>query len=102
MSFSPFASASFVIQIHAFGAIFALFLGLAILLLRKGTRAHFWAGRVWAATMLITSLSSFFISESPIIGPFGVIHLLSVITLIGLYRAVAAARRMILKHMVER
>ncbi len=93
MSFSPLASASFVIQIHAFGAIIALFLGLAILLLRKGTRLHFWAGRIWVLIMLITSLSSFFISQSPIIGPFGVIHLLSVVTLIGLYRAVSAARR---------
>lgn len=93
MSLLPLTSASIVIQIHAFGAIFALLLGLVILVLGKGTRLHFWAGRTWALVMLMVSLSSFFISQNPIIGPFGIIHVLSVMTLVGLARALYSARK---------
>jgi uncharacterized membrane protein len=93
MSFTPLTTASAIIQLHAFCAIAALLLGLMLLFLAKGTRGHVWSGRMWIGLMLATSLSSFFISQSPIIGPFGFIHILSVVTLLGLWRAFSAARR---------
>jgi uncharacterized membrane protein len=93
MSIAPLSSASFIIQIHAFCAIAALLLGLTTLFFTKGTTFHVLSGRIWAVLMIATSLSSFFISQSPIIGPFGFIHILSVVTLIGLSRAIYFARK---------
>jgi hypothetical protein len=42
--------------------------------------------------MAVTALSSFWISEDPVIGRFSVIHILSVLTLYGLVSALRAIR----------
>jgi uncharacterized membrane protein len=63
------------------------------LALPKGGPRHRIIGYVWVAAMITAAVSSFWISSNPMIGPFGPIHLLSLITLIGVPQAIFAARR---------
>lgn len=93
MSLSPLTSASAVIQIHAWAAMLALVLGIAMLARKKGTPSHRWSGRIWAMAMLLAVLSSFFIHELRTWGAWSPIHVLSVITLVLLARAYAAIRQ---------
>jgi uncharacterized membrane protein len=93
MSLAPLDSASAVIQVHAWAAMLALALGVVVLARRKGTPSHRWSGRIWAAAMLVTVLSSFFIHELRTWGPWSPIHILSAITLVLLVRAYVAIRR---------
>jgi uncharacterized membrane protein len=89
---APLLSAGPAVQIHAAAAIAAVILGAWVFLRRKGTRAHRLAGRIWSGLMVVTAVSSFLISEFPLFLGFGPIHILSVVTLVGLWRAVSAAR----------
>ena len=50
-------------------------------------------GYAWVALMLVVALSSFWIQQLRVIGPFSPIHLLSIFTLIVLPIAVWRARR---------
>jgi len=93
MSLAPLASASAVIQVHAWAAMFALALGVVVLARRKGTRGHRWSGRIWVAAMLIAVLSSFAIHESRTWGSWSPIHILSVTTLVLLILACVAIRQ---------
>jgi uncharacterized membrane protein len=68
------------IWIHLIAAIAALALGALVLWRRKGDRPHKFAGRIWVALMLVTALSSFFITEIRD-GAFSPIHLLSLYSL---------------------
>lgn len=92
MTLSPLAASSLAIQIHAGAALLAVLLGTVILLLRKGTRLHKGLGRIWIATMAVTALSSFLISEIKMFGPYSLIHALSVLTFISLAGGVWYAR----------
>ena len=78
-----------MIALHALAACAALALGAVILALRKGTRAHKMAGRVWVAVMLVVAGSSFWIRSD---GTFSWIHALSVWTLIALACAIYFVR----------
>ena len=99
MSLTPLFSAHPVIQIHAFAAFAAFLLGALVLFGRKGDATHRRLGRVWVYLMVLTGVSSFFIWELRMWGPFSPIHLLSIGTLYLLYRAVGFARmRRILAH----
>lgn len=93
MNPTPFLEASAVIQIHAYFAVFALALGAFILLARKGTPRHKLLGRIWGLAMLITAISSFWINQIRLVGPFSPIHLLSVYAVYAVFEAVFAARR---------
>lgn len=87
------------VQLHWLSAVVALFLGLAILAIKKGTLTHVFFGRVWVGTMVVVSLSAVFIneisSESPVLSlaGFSPIHLLIPLTLILLFYGVRNARR---------
>jgi uncharacterized membrane protein len=81
------------IQIHLLSVAVAVPAAVLQLVLSKGGSRHRAVGYVWAAAMIVAALSSFWISSMPILGPFGPIHILSVITLIGVPQAVMAARR---------
>jgi uncharacterized membrane protein len=86
------------IAIHVVAALLALGIGAFVLAARKGTPAHRLAGRGWAAVMVLTAVSSFFIAAQlmPVktpLGSFGPIHLLSAFTLWALWRAITAIRR---------
>jgi uncharacterized membrane protein len=84
MQFTP------VIIAHIAAACGALFFGALTLSLRKGTRTHKLFGRIWVALMLITALVSFAIRSN---GSFSWIHILSVVTLVGLAASIYAAIR---------
>lgn len=92
MSLSPLLHASLIIQIHAFLAIAAALLTVAIFTLKRGTQAHRWMGWTWVTLMGIVALSSFGINEMRLIGPFGPIHLLSAYVIFQLILSVRAAR----------
>lgn len=93
MSIEPLLSAGLVIQVHVVAAICAIVLGPVALLRRSRDIWHKVAGRVWVVAMLVVAVSSFWISEAPMLGPFGPIHVLSVLTLWGLFQGMRAIRR---------
>ena len=93
MSLSPLVSAGFPIQFHVACAISAFVLGALVLFRKKGGPVHRAMGRIWVGLMLGVALSSFFINENPMIGPFGPIHALSVYTLFALGQGVYYARK---------
>jgi len=92
-----------VIAVHVTLAIAALVLGPVALSLRKRSRWHRGLGYAWVALMAGAALSSIFIRDFrlPNIGGYTPIHILTVVTLVGLFfgirhivrRDVAAHRR---------
>ncbi|RVC73411.1 DUF2306 domain-containing protein, partial [Mesorhizobium sp. M4A.F.Ca.ET.022.05.2.1] len=52
------------------------------LALPKGTPSHRVMGYAWAALMLVIAVSSFWIRQIRLIGPFSPIHLLSILVLV--------------------
>jgi uncharacterized membrane protein len=92
MNFDPLLHASPVIQIHAAAAVAALLLGAFVLFRGKGDRRHRMLGKLWVGTMLVVAISSLFIWTIRMWGPFSPIHLLSILTLFLLWRAVSYAR----------
>jgi len=92
MSLEPLLAADPVIRIHAFSAMAAFGLGAVILWRRKGTPWHRALGAIWVVLMLIVAGTAFFIQEMRLIGPFSPIHLLALVTFIGLGRALWAIR----------
>ena len=93
MTLQPLLNASPVIQLHALAAVLALGLGVFQFWMPKRGLRHRYVGYSWAALMMVIALSSFFIHEIRLIGPFSPIHILSIVTLIGVPRAILAARR---------
>ena len=98
MSLEPLLNAAPVIQIHAFAAMAAFALGIVQLMAPKGTLPHRTIGWIWVALMAVIAISSFWIHEIRLIGPFSPIHGLSIFTLVMLPLAVLHARR----HNVDR
>lgn len=92
MSLEPIFSASWIVQLHVYTVVPAALLGAWMLLARKGTSLHKLLGRVWVGLMGATAMSSFFITELRMIGPFSPIHLLSVLTLVSCVVIVWSAR----------
>ena len=81
------------IPAHAFMAIGALVAGGAQFLLPKGRGAHRALGWLYVVLMGAVAVSGLFITELRWFGPFSPIHLLSVLALYTLFRAVDAAYR---------
>ena len=94
MTLAPFEAAPSPIQIHLAAAAAAALLGAWVLLRPKGTAVHRLLGRVWMGLMVAVALSSFFIPATigRFLGPFGVIHVLSLWALVSLAMAIGAAR----------
>lgn len=93
MSFDPLFGAPYIVQVHAFLALAAIALTVAIFSLRKGSPLHRVLGWTWVITMAIVAFSSFWINEIRWVGPFGPIHILSVVALASLVSGVRNARR---------
>src|SRR5438132_7171146 len=93
MSLAPLLDAAPAIPVHAFAAMAAFALGIVQLAAPKGTLPHRTIGRIWVSLMALIALSSFFIHEIKLIGPFSPIHLLAIFTLVMLPLAVARAHR---------
>ena len=92
MSFDPLLSAPAVVQVHAFLALAAVALTIAIFSLRKGSPLHRVLGWMWVIAMTVVAISSFWINDFRWVGPFGPIHILSVFALFSLVTGVRAAR----------
>lgn len=92
MSFAPLFASGPLVTLHAFAALLALVLGISQLALTKGGTRHRAVGYIWVSLMVIVAVSSFWINELRVIGPFSPIHLLSIVTLVGLAAAIVAAR----------
>ncbi len=93
MSLAPLFAASPVIVVHAFAAMAAFALGVAQLLLPKGTGPHRFMGWTWVSFMVVVAGSSFWIQEIRLFGPWSPIHLLAILTLLMLPAGVYFARR---------
>jgi uncharacterized membrane protein len=87
--------------VHLVTILVATFLTPLMLLRRKGDRPHRLLGRVWAAAMLLTAITSLFFkvrgddvsSYGVFSGDFSPIHILSVFVLVMVPVAVLRARR---------
>jgi uncharacterized membrane protein len=81
---------SLALVIHLGTVLPALPLGAYILLSRKGGRVHRLLGRIWAGMMMVTAISSFWLTSNGSLSP---IHIFSVMTLVSIPMAVVAIRR---------
>jgi uncharacterized membrane protein len=91
MSFAPLLDAAPAIPPHAFAAMAAFVLGLVQFAAPKGTLPHRTIGWIWVLLMAAVAVSSFWIHQIRLVGPWSPIHLLSIFTLtvlpIGVWRA---------------
>jgi uncharacterized membrane protein len=91
MTLAPLLAASPAIQIHAFAAMGAFVLGVVQLAAPKGTLPHRTIGFIWVALMVLVAVSSAWVHQIKLWGPWSPIHLLSILTLIllpiGVWRA---------------
>lgn len=76
------------ILLHIVTVVPAFGLGIAQLVMPKGSVTHRLLGRIWVALMLVTAVSSFGIRRDG----FGWIHALSVITIIAIVAGLLYAR----------
>lgn len=97
MSISALTTAAPSIQIHAYAALGAIAVTIAIFTRPRGTRTHRILGWAWVVLMGVTAASSFAVTELRN-GQFSPIHLLSSFTLFMLFLGVKAART----HQVQR
>ena len=93
MSLAPLLNAVPQIPIHAFAAMAAFVLGLVQFAAPKGTLPHRTLGWIWVTLMATVAVSSFWIHQIRLIGPWSPIHLLSIFVLVTLPLAVWRARR---------
>ena len=91
MSIAPLLDAAPAIPFHAFAAMAAFVLGLVQFAAPKGTLPHRTIGWIWVVLMLAVAISSFWIHQIRLVGPWSPIHLLSIFVLItvplGVWRA---------------
>jgi uncharacterized membrane protein len=92
MSLNPLINASFAVQLHAYAALAAFALGAVQLARVKGTAQHRALGYTWVALMLVVAISSFWIQDMRVWGPWSPIHLLAILVLLMLPLAVYFAR----------
>jgi uncharacterized membrane protein len=92
MNFAPLTHAPLAIQLHAYAAMAAFALGVVQLAGVKGTTRHRALGYTWVALMLVVALSSFWIHDMRVWGPWSPIHLLSIMALVMLPLAIYFAR----------
>ena len=92
MSLAPLLDAAPAIPLHAFAAMTAFVLGIVQLAAPKGTLPHRTIGWIWVVLMAFVALSSFWIHQLRLFGPWSPIHLLSIFTPIMLVVGVMAAR----------
>src|SRR4030088_285510 len=88
MSLAPLLDAAPQIPLHAFAAMTAFALGIVQFAAPKGTLPHRTIGWLWVGLMASVAVSSFWIHQIRLIGPWSPIHLLSIFTLIMLPLAV--------------
>jgi uncharacterized membrane protein len=82
MTLAPLLAAAPAIPLHAFAAMAAFALGLVQFASPKGTLPHRTVGWIWVALMLVVAISSLWIHQIRLLGPFSPIHFLSIFTLV--------------------
>lgn len=92
MSVSPLFTAPLPVLLHALVALSLCLITIALFSFKRGARMHRILGWIWVVGMGFVAFSSFWISDLRQIGPFSVIHGLSLWTLIALVLNVRAAR----------
>ena len=92
MSLAPLLDAAPAIPLHAFAAMAAFVLGIVQFAAPKGTLPHRTLGWIWVGLMAVVAVSSFWIHQIRLWGPWSPIHLLSIFTPIMLVVAVLFAR----------
>jgi len=85
MSLEPLLTAPLVVQVHAFGAMAGLVLGIVQIIAPKGTLPHKSIGLLWIAIMAAVGISSAFIQHpvepgDPFWQRFSFIHLFTLMT----------------------
>jgi uncharacterized membrane protein len=93
MNVAPLLEAAPAIPVHAFAAMAAFALGVVQFAAPKGTLPHRTLGWIWVALMLSVAVSSFWIHQIRMLGPWSPIHLLSISTLITIPLAVWKAHQ---------
>jgi uncharacterized membrane protein len=93
MSLAPLLDAAPAISLHAFAAMSAFVLGLVQFAAPKGTLPHRTIGWVWVLLMLAVAISSFWVHQIRLVGPWSPIHLISIFVLVMLPLAVWRAHR---------
>jgi uncharacterized membrane protein len=88
MTLAPLLHAAPAIPVHAFAAMTAFVLGVVQLAAPKGTLPHRAIGWTWVGLMACVAISSFWIHQIRLMGPWSPIHLLSIFTLAMLPLAV--------------
>jgi uncharacterized membrane protein len=81
MNLAPLLDAAPAIPLHALAAMSAFVLGLVQFAAPKGTLPHRTLGWIWVLLMASVAVSSFWIHQIRLIGPWSPIHLLSIFTL---------------------
>lgn len=92
MTLQPLLAAGPAIQIHAVAALLAFGIGIVQLIARKGSKQHRRLGYIWAAAMMTVAITSFWIHEIRQFGDYSLIHVLSVLVIVSVPMALAAAR----------
>jgi uncharacterized membrane protein len=93
VSLAPLLNAAPAIPLHAFAAMAAFVLGVIQFTAPKGTLPHRTIGWIWVSLMLAVALSSFWIHQIKLWGPWSPIHLLSIFTLVMIPLGVWFAHR---------
>src|ERR1700688_3694741 len=88
MSVAPLLDAAPPIPVHAFAAMTAFALGVVQFAAPKGTLPHRTIGWIWVLLMATVAVSSFWIHQLRLFGPWSPIHLLSIFALLMLPLAV--------------
>jgi uncharacterized membrane protein len=84
MSLAPLLDAAPAIPLHAFAAMSAFLLGVVQFAAPKGTLPHRSIGWIWVLLMATVAVSSFWIHQIRLLGPWSPIHLLSIFVLVML------------------
>jgi uncharacterized membrane protein len=93
MTLAPLLEAAPAIPLHAFAAMGAFVLGVVQLAAPKGTLPHRALGWIWVSLMALVAISSFWIHQIRLLGPWSPIHLLSIFVLLMLPLAVWRAHQ---------
>jgi uncharacterized membrane protein len=93
MDLAPLLNALPPIPLHAVAAMSAFVLGVVQFAAPKGTLPHRTLGWIWVVLMAVVAVSSLWIHQIRLFGPWSPIHLLSIFTLVMLPLGVWRAHR---------
>jgi uncharacterized membrane protein len=93
VNLAPLLDVALQIPLHAFAAMAAFALGVVQLAAPKGTFPHRTLGWIWAGLMLAVAVSSFWIHQIRLVGPWSPIHLLSILVLVSVPLGLLQAHR---------